>query len=232
MQTTSYTTHDADDLKIIVQLQAGELDFTKRGAEAEWSASAIGNPGKATAGVAFLPISDGETIIVTADIFIPAGVDPDEIYLLDTESTNASTGTSPGLRVVLKSGRLAVDAGKIGINEVWLADPPDFATDAWNTLIFAVEQGDESDGRMQLFLNGQLVLDKQRATRLTQEVLNQYGMILEGGDLDRVQFGITATMNSGMVSMLTRNVQINAAGREFEITSEMLGYVDSKKQCR
>ncbi len=207
-RTDVFSLRDQDGVKFDMQLNSGDVGVAADGTGFLHQVDGAGaSITKSTLNASFTPINDGGTIVLEMDFMIPDGSPVHEIYLADFESANANTGTHPGVRVYLHEGMLRVDRGKIG-EDMWYGQNEPIQTGQWYTQRIELVAGDDGAGSVRIFLDGELVLDAAGSTVLTQEVAQQYGWSLEGGELDRVQVGLTANNGSSEASLATRDISV------------------------
>lgn len=211
-------------MNTILQLQDGRIDLTKSGKVLLFRTDAAGSKvAKSDLSTGFDPVSDGATVTLKMGFKIPAGSPTSSIYLADFESNNSSTGTNPGIRIQLRDGIIRVDRAKIGESTFWKADQDaPLQTDKWHSLKVVMVPGDAATGHVKVFLDGAVVVNQHGATRLTSEALAGFGLTATGGEIDRVQVGLTANANTGQgASVAVRNVTIGIEDGDRSNTSKL-----------
>lgn len=213
MFTTAYQllSRDTDTLARL-QLQNGAVHIASD-AQAllfQTGAATDGRAGKSAASLAFQPTRDSTTITLEAGIYIPEGAPNDGIVIADFESANASTGTNPGTRIYLSDGYLRVDRSKIGIAETWDSTPlVQIDTGQWHDIRVELTPGAEENGGIRVFVDGLLVLQETGTTILTQDALAGTGHTLSGGQIDRVQMGVTSYLGQDGAMIALRDVSLS-----------------------
>ena len=195
----------------ILQLQDGRIDLTKSGKVALFRGDAAGTKvAKSALSTGFAPVDESGAITLKMGFKIPAGSPTISIYIADFESNNASIGTNPGIRIQLRDGYIRVDRAKIGESTFWQADQDGpLQADQWHSLRVVMTPGDATTGRVKVFLDGALVVNERGATMLTPGAVAGSGYTLQGGDIDRVQVGLTANANRDSAAAIAiRNVAI------------------------
>lgn len=197
----------------ILQLQNGETNVSTSGDVFRFAAASPGSKvGKAAISQRIKPIDDGEVIALETTFRYDVDINRSTVYIADFESSNSSIGSNPGLRVMIKNGGLIVERSKIGISERWIADmPARLAENTWYDLKIVVVQGDDRTGQVQLILNGETILDETGYTRFKSDLAANYGMTVSGGDIDRVQFGVTANSQTADAEIELTNTTITVA---------------------
>ena len=208
-RTDTFGLGATENIAYAMQLNDGDVGISEDGNTFLHTVDArAGSISKSTLNVGFEPVDAAGIIAVEMDFMIPDGYPTDQIFLADFESGNANIGTNPGVRIYLRDGMIRVDRAKIGLDETWVADHAPITTGEWFSLRAIVTAGDDDVGKMQIYLNGQLVLEENGSTVLTQSVMDQFNLTLEGGELDRVQLGLTANNGPNEASVATRDMSI------------------------
>lgn len=226
---TSYTTEyltlaSGPDTTTVAQLQNGAMEVSTSGEVFLHTAGPAGRTlGKSALSTRLEPVAETATIIVEMDFLIPEGAPTTSIMLADFESASTGLGTNPGVRVYLRDGQLRVDRTKIGEEATWYsAQKVPIEAGDWSSLRIELEPGGGTDGAMRIWLDGVLVLDEIGSTVLTQAALDPYGLTLSGGEIDRVQLGLTANSNDTEAQVATRDIVISvddpANGRNQTVT--------------
>ncbi|MEO1140178.1 MAG: hypothetical protein AAFW87_12050 [Pseudomonadota bacterium] len=220
----NYTTElfalgDFQQAEFAMQLNTGAVGISADGNVLHHQVGASsGDVTKSTLNVGLQPVADSGLIAIEMDFFIPAGSPTDQVFLVDVESSSANTGTNPGVRVYLRDGLFRVDRAKIGEDQSWYAQHEPVTTDQWYTLRVVVVSGGEDTGEMRIYLNDDLVMQENGATRLTQEMLDPYNFNLVGGELDRVQLGLTANNGNTEAAVSTRDIDIQTYTPNSQLT--------------
>lgn len=220
MYTTEYIRlaeySESDEIaEVIAQLQNGAIEISGDGSTIRLSANARTASAVSKAGLStrFDPVDDRSVVTMQARFRLSADDPANSVILMDLESANAGIGTNPGLRLYLRDGQLRVDRSKIGHTDSWNADPAmKVVPGEWVDIRWEVVQGDAATGSTRLWVNDVLVLEAHGETRLTQERLDAYGLTLEGGQLDRFQFGLTANSNDEPVTLEVRDASLAIVG--------------------
>lgn len=203
----------ANGFEAVGQLQRGALAVSTSGDLMRFSAAPkTSTVGKAALSTRFEAIADGEALTARGAFLIPTGAPVGSVTLMDFESSNASVDTNPGLRVHLSDGEIRVDRSKIGVAEGLIAQGARIEPGAWFDLRVEVVQGDDDVGRIDIWLDGALVLSERCATILTEAAAVAHGIDLVGGALDRVQVGITQNSNAVAATLLARDVAVTIGG--------------------
>lgn len=206
-----FSLDEQNGVEFAMQLNSGDVGVTADGSGFLHQADAAGQLiTKSTVNAGFAPIEDGGTIVIEMDFMIPVGAPVDQIFLADFESSNANTGTHPGVRVYLSDGMIRVDRSKIGLDTWYGVNDPITAGD-WYSQRIELLSGGEDAGRMRIYLNDELVMDATGSTTLSQDIMEQYGWNLQGGMLDRVQVGLTANNGAREASLATRNISVEVS---------------------
>lgn len=210
-RTETFDLMDTEGVEVAMQLNSGDVGMPFDGTTLVHTvdASSSGDITKSTVNMGFDPVENGDIITISMDFFIPDGSPTDQIFIADFESSTANTGTHPGVRIFLRDGYLRVDRAKIGEEDGWFADHDPIQSGEWNSIEVVLVPGDDDTGQMMIFLNGQLVLQEAGATILTQEALGDTSFTLTGGEIDRVQVGLTANNGPSEAAIVTSNIELD-----------------------
>lgn len=215
MYETSYAAvAELDPFRALLQLQNGRVNLSSNGNVAYMAAgpAAGGTMAKSAFSIS-VPSTGSDGVIVTEfDFKIPEGQPVNSVFIADFESANANIGQNPGVRIQLDDGMIRVERGKIGYDDPWYGtEDAQVLQGEWNALRVELTPGDEDSGAIKVYLNGNLIIEETGATMITQDVLAGTGITLEGGEIDRVQVGLTANANSTDAAVAVRNVSVGAA---------------------
>lgn len=190
------------DSETIIQLQDGRVDISDNGNVTLMRAGSAGSKvGKSTYSTEINTTDDSGLVTAEFDFMIPDGYPTSHIYLADIESNAASSGYNPGVRIQVRDGQIRVERGKIGIKELWAADQDQpLQTGQWYSLKVVMRPGDANNGEIQLYLDGELVVDEQGQTIDTTS---------SNSWIDRVQVGLTANVNDYDAALAVRNIEVS-----------------------
>ncbi|NBD73754.1 hypothetical protein GVX82_01790 [Patescibacteria group bacterium] len=165
--------------------------------------------GKADLIKRFLPIPLGSTIVVEADFFFPRDTRIDSLLLMDVECTDCGIDTNPGTRLYVRDGSVRIDRAKIGFDDNFAPTVEhELMHERWHTIRWELVTGVGNQGSSHVYLDGQIVLDAQGTTILTQQVGDQYGFTVTANTIDSVQVGLTANSNNTEQTLLFDNLRI------------------------
>lgn len=197
------------DFDLAAQLNTGSVSISDDSSSFLFETSgAASGVSKSTLNIGFDAVSETGTITAEMEFYIPAGTTTERIYIADFESINANTGKAPGTRVFIENGRIGIDRGKVGYEDIWYATHAPIDQEQWYSLRVELVPAAGSDGHIRVILDGQTVFEGSGSMILTQSIVDQYGFTLVGGEIDRVQLGLTANDSNEDAAIATRNMSV------------------------
>jgi len=147
-------------------------------------------------------------VIVEADFYFPEDTSRNSLILIDLECKKCWIDTNPGIRLYLRDEYLRVDRSKIGIDESFNQElDHKILSQTWYTLRMEVVFW-ETEGSTKVFIDDILVIHRLWINILTQDIVDEYNIVLENIWIDRVQVWMTANSNLSSQTLLLDNVSI------------------------
>lgn len=145
-----------------------------------------------------IQFTDQQQLLSEAWFYFESLPDPAYAFLMDVECGGCGiTGKSPGPRIMLDPGGYpAIERGKLG-ESTWHQTIAAVPVGQWFQLQLAIKVGWKNGGRVQLFMNGQLLIDR---VGTTAPVFPRR--------LDRFQYGLTANGTTADSVLYTDDVTI------------------------
>jgi hypothetical protein len=150
----------------------------------------------------------GDTVSVSGWYYIEPATDLDNVFLMDIEC-ELCYKTSPGVRVVLKDGYLALERGKIGFrDETFTQNKERVPLGEWFKLSVTLTLGEGNAGHTQVTMDDVLIVDRRGTNMPETEIFKRLGVNLTREQIDNVEFGVTANASQVVQTVFIDDVAI------------------------
>lgn len=166
-----------------------------------------GRVGKADLIHRYPQIGEGKIVTMSGRFFFPKGTKLNSLILMDLECAKCGPDTNPGIRLYLRNSTIRIDRSKIGIKEPFLPTARmKLETEKWYRIEWVVSLSETRNGNSIVRLDGEVVLDRNGITLLSQEIVRKLTNRTVISAVDRFQIGLTANSNSSEMSILVDDV--------------------------
>lgn len=148
---------------------------------------------------------EGETMQVSGWYFIEGTNQLEWLFLFDLEEQTA-IGAGPGIRLAMVDNKLRVE---YKFNEKDVVQTPgqelDFPRNQWVEIIWQVKLSQKGEGAIQLWQDGQLIIDSQNNTTLPSDFL--YFQQGTKGMYSSIEIGITANSHDNDLTIWVDDIR-------------------------